>query len=117
MQVELAYQPKLVDLSALESLVHLERLVLDRCKRLHADRAIPTLPQLRVLRANSCAPVPSLEFLARFERLEQFNFVATNVEDGDMLPLLRLRRVGFDDKRHYSHKQVEIERLMNERDR
>jgi hypothetical protein len=51
-------------------------------------------------------------------RLDQFSFVETNVEDGDLSPLLELpmlRYVGTMGKKHYNYKFEQINALLDER--
>ena len=43
-------------------------------------------------------------------KLEDFRFVDTNVIDGDLSPLIRLKYAGFFDKKHYSHTREQIKK-------
>lgn len=52
------------------------------------------------------------------EQLDFFSFVETNVEDGDLSPLLNipsLRYVGTSDKKHYNYKFTAINELLSQR--
>lgn len=111
--VELHHLSKLVSLRGVDLLPQLERLHCGNCPSLK-DAAVvaPALRSLRVLRLNDCAPLSSLHFLDRMTNLEEFRFVGTNVADGDMTPLLQLKRVGFMRKRGFSHTPEEINSLI-----
>lgn len=95
---------------------HLEFLSFTTCRKLEDHHACRDLSGLRVLELNDCGTISSLEFLNDLLELEEFRFVNTDVSDGDLRPLLRLRSVGFFDKRHFSHKYEEIVALLNESD-
>jgi hypothetical protein len=69
-----------------------------------------------VLRFNHCGETPNVKPIESMAALEEFCFVNTNVADGDLRPLLRLRSVGFLPKKHYSHTPEEINRLIAERE-
>jgi protein phosphatase 1 regulatory subunit 7 len=75
-------------------------------------RCLKTLERLRL---NQCGTLPSIAFLNELPSLREFRFVQTIVEDGDLSPLLRLDAVGFFDRRGYSHKSKEIDRVIAER--
>jgi len=64
--------------------------------------------------------MPDLQWTRGMNRLDQFSFVETNVEDGDLSPLLdlpRLRYVGTMDKKHYNYKFAKLNELLDERAR
>jgi hypothetical protein len=93
----------------------LEWLHVDQSKKFTCGNELSKLTNLRVLCLNDCAPIPSLDFLELFPKLLDFRFVNTKVEDGNLEPILAhpsLCSVGFLNKRHYSHKDSEIDRLL-----
>jgi Leucine-rich repeat (LRR) protein len=102
--LSVAYSSKLEDLDEIGMLTNLEVLDFQKCPRMKQYGVFRSLKNLRVLRVNSCGEIPSLSFINEMPRLEEFRFVHTNVADGNLTPLLRLERVGFLPKRHYSHK-------------
>jgi hypothetical protein len=62
--------------------------------------------------------MPDLTWTEGMNRLDLFSFVETNVEDGDLSPLLdlpMLRYVGTMDKKHYNYKFNRINELLDER--
>lgn len=102
--LSVAYSGKFDDLDEIGMLTNLEVLDFQKCPRMKQYDVFRSLKNLRVLRVNSCGEIPSLSFIYEMPRLEEFRFVNTNVADGNLAPLLRLGRVGFLPKRHYSHK-------------
>lgn len=105
-RLALKYLPKLTTIAALAGAKarHLETLDFGNCPRIQDHSAVSALSTLRVLRFHACGAIPTLSFTSELPRLEEFGFVGTRVEDGALEPLLRLRRVAFDDKRHYTLK-------------
>ena len=117
--LDMAYMRSLSDIGALsECGSRLEALLLMNCPRIEYD-LLSTLTSLKKLHIHSCAPLASVQFLKYLDQLEEFRFVDTDVLDGDLTPLLqldRLKAVGFIDKRHFSHKYVEIEAILKSRE-
>lgn len=111
-KLEVAYLSKLEKLSELERLPGLTMLECDTCRKLRNHASVQNLENLRILRFNDCGAIPTLAFLDKMKRLEEFRFVDSNVLDGDLTPLLRLQRVGFLRKRHYSHTPEQIDSLL-----
>src|SRR6185503_15443209 len=114
-KLELAYLSKLETLSELERLPSLTMLDCNKCRKLRNHAGVQELENLRVLRFNDCGEIPTLGFLDRMKKLEEFRFVDTNIIDGDLGPLLRLERVGFLRKKHYSHTPEQIDALLARR--
>jgi hypothetical protein len=73
---------------------------------------VARMKTLRVLRLNECGEIPSLALLDELPALEEFRFVDTNIADGDLRPVLRLKRVGFLRKKHYSHTPEEVDAII-----
>ncbi len=102
-RLELAYLPKLEKLDDLAELADLQFLDLNKCKKIKNHSIVSQLKNLTVLRFNDCGTIPNLQFIDEMKCLEEFRFVNTLIEDGDLHPLLRLKRVGFLPKKGYSH--------------
>lgn len=71
------------------------------------------LKNLSVLRFNDCGKIPSLQFIDEMKSLEEFRFVNTLIEDGDLHLLLRLKRVGFLSKKGYSHSPDDFDSVQS----
>jgi protein phosphatase 1 regulatory subunit 7 len=111
-KLELAYLSKLEKLSELDELPRLTMLDCNKCRKLRNHATVQDLENLTNLRFNDCGEIPTLAFLNKMKKLEDFRFVNTNVLDGDLTPLLRLESVGFLRKRHYSHTPEQIDSLL-----
>jgi len=109
--LELAYMRVLQTLSALRT-TKLESLFCEACPKLNDYAVLGELKRLRNLRLNRCAEIQNLEFLGGLALLEEFRFVGTRVRDGNLTQVLRLRSVGFDGKRHYSHTPRDVEAIL-----
>ena len=83
-----------VHLQAIKSIV--DWPALERCKK------------LRSMRMSKMGILPSIGFLRKMPRMEEFRFVETKIADGDLSPLLAMKSVAFEDKRGYSHTEAEI---------
>ena len=110
-RLELAYATKLQELSELDQLTHLEELHCEKCGNLRLE-SLTALKGLRSLRLNFCGEIPTLKFLDDMPGLEEFRFVNTNVVDGDLRPLLRLKWAGFLPKKHYSHTPEQVDAIL-----
>ena len=117
--VEIAYAPKLTSLDALTGTdCGIREIGLETVKNVASYQPLASLPYLRRLRLFKCAPMPDLKWTAGMNRLDQFSFVETNVEDGDLSPLLdlpKLRYVGTMDKKHYNYKSERFNELLDAR--
>jgi protein phosphatase 1 regulatory subunit 7 len=109
-RLSVAYFPQLTKLSPLTIFrdSDLEVLEFENCKKLTDHDEVKAILSLKRLAFNSCGEIPSLRFLNDLPLLESFSFVGTNIVDGDLTPCLRLKFVGFSDKRHYSHRKADI---------
>ena len=111
---------KLTSLAGLtEARDSLEVIILDHCRRLMNHEDLGQLYQLQKLILGGCGKIQSIRFLESLQSLHFFSFVDTNVLDGDLRPCIEhgnLSYVGFDDKRHYSHKLAEIRRVIESHD-
>ena len=109
---EAYYLSKLEGLNGIDAIRHsLRSLMLDKCKKLHDyEEALSSLTNLHKLILGDCGPVKNLEFVNKLSKLTFFSFVGTDVKDGDLsfLAKRKFEHVGFDDKRHYSHKMKEV---------
>lgn len=106
----------LVDLSPLaDSGSSLTELWLDGCRRVGAIDAVARHRELRRLVLADGGRIASLKPLAGLPVLEELYFYgSTIIEDGDMTPILALpalRRVAFAPRRHYTHREADLERL------
>ena len=116
-RLELSYIRNLISLAPAQELSALKVLHCERCPKLRDYEILSAAGALSDLRLNNCGSIATLDFLRRMPELKEFRFVNTNVEDGDLTPLLQLERVGFTNKRHFSHKSEEIEVELKRRNK
>lgn len=106
---------RLTSLAGIEALRNLEELEIHTCRAIGSIEEVGSLLRLRKLHLNNDGDVRSLKPLERLNDLESVLFYeSTNVLDGDLSPLLRLpnlSRVSFQNRRHYSHRREEFDRL------
>lgn len=115
---EIAYAPQLQSLAALSSgQIELRELSFQKAKKIASYEPIAALRRLRRIKISDCASMPDLKWTKGMDQLDFFSFVETNVEDGDLSPLLRLpklRYVGTSDKRHYNYKFADINEILHQ---
>lgn len=112
-QLNLAHMRYLKSLKDVNKLEHLEVLCCEKCRNVEDHDLVAGLKELRILRLNDCGQLRNIRFLDDMPRLEEFRFVGSNVMDGDLGPLLRLKRVGFFAKKHYSHTPAQIKAAID----
>lgn len=105
-----SYLTGLTDISPLSAFKGgvLESLEFQDCRKIANHDEVKVIRSLKRLAFNRCGEIRSLGFVNELTALESFSFVGTNIIDGDLTPCLRLKFVGFLDKRHYSHRRREF---------
>jgi Leucine-rich repeat (LRR) protein len=101
--LELAYCPKLTDITGIQSLKNLSKLAFLNCKRISSYESIGKHANLSVLRINDCSDVPSLEFLNALERLTEFRCVGTTIRQESLAVLERIPEAAISRKRHHKN--------------
>lgn len=118
--LDVAYVPKLHSLAALSKCsVGIRELDITNARNVRSYKPIASLEKLRRLRLSYSASMKNLNWTAGMSDLDFFSFVDTNVENGDLSPLLKLpklRYVGSMNKRHYSHNCDDLNEILNHRD-
>jgi hypothetical protein len=116
--LQVCYCSRLTDISALARCSSpIAEVWFERCKKMMHHEVLSSLSQLRKLLMIDCGKLSSIGFIRQMRQLEFISFARTNVLDGDIAPCIGLAFVGFDNKRHYSHKLGEIQRITRDRDR
>jgi hypothetical protein len=112
---EIAYAPELVSLSALgDGDLQLRDLSLSHAKKIASYEPIAACRWLRGLKLSCCAPLEDLNWLAPLERLEFLSFVETNVESGDLTPLLELPELRYAGSMNKKNHRPRIDELNNQ---
>lgn len=91
----------------------IKRLHIESSNKLVDVEQLGGCRELISLRLINCANLKSLQFITKFKCLEDFRFVGTFVEDGNMAPLLSMKSVGFVRVKGYSHTPSEIRQVID----
>ncbi|HBG70028.1 MAG: hypothetical protein A2W93_07530 [Bacteroidetes bacterium GWF2_43_63] len=95
-------------LEKIESLISLKesltQIEIENCKKISDYYFLGELKKLQTLRISDSGQIENLSFIRKMTNLKFLSFVGTNILDGDISHCLHLDYVGFDNKRHYSHK-------------
>lgn len=114
--LDLAECPKLESLSGLEKCRELQAVELQNCKKVRSVSTLGALEGLRKVVLTDCGTIESLRPLAKCRLLEDLFFIGdTNVEDGELTPLLEapeLKKMWFADRRHYSHTRDQVAAML-----
>ncbi|WP_040951519.1 hypothetical protein [Gorillibacterium massiliense] len=105
-KLELGYLRNLIYLDELP--VNLTTLEFESCKKIKNYDYISKLEYLEFLKLFKCGEIDSLSFIKRLNALKKISFVDTNILDGDLSPCVGMDYVGFNNKKHYSHKFEEL---------
>jgi hypothetical protein len=96
----------------LDALTELVELEITNCPRLERIDVVARLAELQKLTLGNNGKVESLKPLRGLRNLHWLTFPeSTNIVDGDLTPLLELpslRKVAFQNRRHYSHRREQI---------
>lgn len=105
--------PKLTSIDVLTGLESLEFLFFQNCKRIQDFDATARLTNLKTLAIIDCGEIENLNFLKELDNLTDFRFVGTTIKNGDLRVLVhdKFKYIGFDNKKHYSHKYEELKPL------
>lgn len=93
----------------------LRQLSFERCQKIENIEILGRLRRVKTINLQYCPDLRGLDFLQGCQQLEGFGFFGTKLPDGDLTPLLSLPKlsfVGMSDKRHFSHSQDELNRLL-----
>lgn len=116
---DVSHAPKLESLDALRADgLEMRELSFSKAKKIASYEPIAALRRLRRLRLSSCAPMPDLKWTKGMDRLDSFSFVETEVQDGDLAPLLELpalRYAGTMNKKSYNYTMDAINEILGQR--
>jgi len=108
---------KLNTLQGIKYLNNLEHLEIQKCKRISKICEIFSLINLRCLMLNDIGYIESIKGIEKLKKLECFLFYeSTNILDGDITPVLKLknlRKIVFQNRRHYTHKMDYFQSFNN----
>lgn len=106
---------KLKDISSIGLLRNsLRKLIMENCKNIQDFMPIGSLDSLEHLTLQSCGSMKSIAFIQGLPNLKFFNFEKTDVEDEDLSYCQTIPTVYFTKKKHFSHKQKDLNNLKFE---
>ncbi len=111
--IEMHYCSKLEDISNICELKKLTKVLIDNARKINNHSAFSMVNSLEILILNSCGIILNIAFIENMNKLKEFRFVDTIIKDGDLTPCLRLKKVSFNNKKHYSHKLEEIKAIIS----
>lgn len=82
----------------------LKNLRFSHCKKIKNHSCVSELEELEWLSFNDCLSMDNIKFIKGMKKLKNFVFMNTNIVDGDLSPCIGLEHVGFNNKKHYTHK-------------
>lgn len=111
--LSISNQRLLTSISGIENCFNLESLEIESCGRLNSSQ-IPTMPRLRSLVIIGHQTIENCMFFLRFPNLERL-ILGIRIIDGDISYLLNLRHCSIiTDYRHYSHKNADLPKLIED---
>lgn len=106
---EIFSAPKLETIDSLEYLAgSLLELEIEKCKKINDFEVLGKLKALKKLRLSDSGSIKNLAFLEELSELKFVSFWGTSILDGDLNYCKGIDFVGFDNKRHYTHKLEEF---------
>jgi hypothetical protein len=108
-KLEIFSASKLETIAALQSLSgSLEEIQLERCKKIIDYEILGKVKSLKKIILSESGEIRSLVFVKELLQLEFISFWGTNVLDGDIKYCEGINYVGFDNKKHYTHKSEQF---------
>lgn len=106
---------KVTSLNGIEALEDLEALEIATCKSIRSFTEIFSLTKLKTLFLLNTGDIATLHGIENLTELEKFIFYeSTNIVDGDLSPILglkKLKSIGFQNRRHYNHRSEDLRNL------
>jgi len=113
--LRLANLKKLKSLDGLENLTQLEELKIHSCKGTSVITNIFKLVKLKRLHLLETGTIESIKGIENLFELWDFIFYgSTNILDGDISPVLKLKnlaKISYQNRKHYSHKREDFGKL------
>lgn len=104
-KLSISYCSKLKDISMIETLTNsLTDLEFESCKNIENIEIIRKLNKIYWLLLLNIGEIKSLSFINGMKSLKKLSFVDTNILDGNLSFCEGLDFVGFNNRKHYSHK-------------
>lgn len=110
-KLEIFSAAKLESIEALKVLSgSLEEIELEKCKKINDYEILKEVKSLKKIILLESGEMKSLAFVKELPHLEFISFWDTNVLDGNIKYCEGINYVGFDNKRHYTHKSEQFKK-------
>jgi Leucine-rich repeat (LRR) protein len=104
-RLEIFSASKLETIAALQVLLSsLEEIQVELCKKITDFETLGKVKFLKKIILSESGEIKSLAFVKDLPELEFISFWGTNVLDGNIKYCEGINYVGFDNKKHYTHK-------------
>ncbi|PEM28492.1 hypothetical protein CN582_13930 [Bacillus wiedmannii] len=80
----------------------------DHCSKMKNHDYLRYLTELETVILSGCGNIQNLQFVKELPKLKLLSFVDSTIVDGNLEPCVGIDFVGFNNKRHYSHKFNEL---------
>lgn len=102
----LFYSSKLVSIEKISILKNLEYLEIRDCKKIENYECLKLLKNLKRLSIYDCSTLKDLLFINQLKNLEFIGLINTNVNDGNIEPLIKIKSHGYTNKRNFNYYQL-----------
>lgn len=110
-KLEIFSASKLGTISALQALSNsLEEIQVEQCKKINDYEALGKVKSLKKIILSESGEIKSLALVKELPLLEFISFWGTNVLDGNIKYCEGINYVGFDYKKHYTHKSEQFKK-------
>jgi Leucine-rich repeat (LRR) protein len=113
--LRLANLRSLTSLNGIQNLRNLTELEIQRCKGIHSVSDIFELAKLQRLLLLDVGGIESIRGIENLMELREFFFYeSTNVLDGDLTPIRKLKnlsKISFQNRRHYTHRREDFGKM------
>lgn len=115
-EVDMYYLRNLESLDGIEKMSQRIRFFsIESARKLTDITPVTKLKNIEGLGFINIGDIDNLEFLYDMYELKSLSFVGTKIICGDLAPVINhfnIKCVGFDNRRHYSHKSKEVDLLL-----
>lgn len=110
-KLELFGASKLEVIAPLQELSNsLEEVQIEQCKKINDYESLGNVKSLKKIILSESGEVKSLAFVKELPQLKFISFWGTNVLDGNIKYCEGIDYVGFDNKKHYTHKSEQFKK-------
>jgi hypothetical protein len=110
-KLEIFSASKLETIAPLQALSSsLEEIQVQQCKKIKDFEVLGKVHSLKKIILSESGEIKSLAFVKELPNLELISFWGTNVLDGNIKYCEGINYVGFDNKKHYTHKSVHFKK-------